>query len=260
MGRAQAEGVDERPDQQRAGRGDQPPRRGEDRHRSQGLHLRALGGQAPAPRARNKKRPRRGYLRGLDVSTSGLLLLQDRDRSLRLVGGQRHVAGLARGLGLLHQRGGLRHVSARSLGRSGRPSGRPRRLDVLVTARRLDVLVATMRLDILVAAGRLHVLVATGRLDVLVATGRLDILVTAGRLVILDGAGRLDILVTAGRLDVLVAAGRLDILVAARRLDILVTAGRLHVLVAAGRLDILVAARRLDILVTAGRLHVLVAA
>src|ERR1700751_4983347 len=108
-----------------------------------------------------KKRPRRGCLRGLGVATSRLLLLQDRDRSLRLVGGQLHIAGLARSLSLVHERRGLGHVAARGLGRSGGPSTRARSLDILVTARSL------------------HVLVATGRLDALVAARSLDILVTA---------------------------------------------------------------------------------
>src|SRR6266545_2095859 len=196
-----------------------------------------------------------------------LLLLEDRHRGLRLVGGHRHVAGLARGLGLFHQRRSLRHVRARSLARSGRSGTSPRRLHVLVAAWGLDVLVATRglniliaarRLDILVAARGLDVLVATGRLHVLVATGRLHVLVTTRRLDVLVTAGGLDVLVTTRRLDILVTAGGLDVLVTTRRLDILVTAGRLDILVAARRLDILVAARRLHVLITAGRLHVLV--
>src|SRR5712692_8411805 len=148
-----------------------------------------------------------GGISGASVDrTSSLLLLQDRQRCLGLVRGQRHVAGLASSFRFLHERSSLRHVS-------------PRSLDILVTARslhvlvatgRLDVLVATRSLDILVTARSLHVLVATGRLDVLVATRSLDILVTARSFNVLtrtsQGAGRLDILVTTRRLDVLVAA------------------------------------------------------
>src|SRR6266496_343480 len=129
--------------------------------------------------------------------TSGLLLLQDRDRSLGLVGGQLHIAGLARSLGLVHQRSGLGHIAARSLGRSGRPGARARSLDILVTARSLHVLVATGRLDVLVAARSL---------DILVATRSLDILVTARSLDVLVATGRLDILVTARSLHRLVRA------------------------------------------------------
>src|SRR5229473_1467257 len=174
-----------------------------------------------------KKRPRRWGLRGLDESTSSSLLLQDRQRRLGLIGGQRHVAGLASSFRFLHERSSLRHVSPRSLGRSGGASARPRSLHILITARSLDVLVTTRSLDILVTARGLHVLVTTRRLDVLVA------------------ARSLDILVTTRRLHVLVATGRLDALVAARSLDILVTTGRLHVLVATRSLDVLVAARGL---------------
>src|SRR5438034_10831248 len=120
-----------------------------------------------------KKRPRRWDLRGLDESTSSSLLLQDRQRRLGLIGGQRHVAGFASSFRFLHERSSLRHVSPRSLGRSGGASARPRRLHVLVTARRLDVLVAARSLHMLVPTRRLHVLVTTGRLHVLVATRRL---------------------------------------------------------------------------------------
>src|SRR5713226_5772386 len=165
-----------------------------------------------------KKRPRRWGLRGLDESTSSSLLLQDRQRRLGLIGGQRHVAGLASSFRFLHERSSLRHVSPRSLGRSGGASASPRSLDILVTARslhvlvatgRLDVLVAARSLDILVTARSLHVLVATGRLAVLVAARSLDILVAARSFTVLtrtsQRAGRLDILVTTRRLDVLVA-------------------------------------------------------
>src|SRR5712692_6813030 len=140
------------------------------------------------PSQAKKKRPRRWDLRGLGGSTSSLLLLQHRQRCLGLVRGQRHVAGLASSFRFLHERSSLRHVSPRSLGRSGDASASPRSLDILVAARsrhvlvatgRLDVLVATRSLDILVTARSLHVLVATGRLDVLVAARSLDILVTA---------------------------------------------------------------------------------
>src|SRR5712692_6479788 len=115
-----------------------------------------------------------GGISGASVDrTSSLLLLQDRQRCLGLVRGQRHVAGLASSFRFLHERSSLRHVSPRSLGRSGDASASPRSLDILV---------ATRSLDILVTARSLHVLVATGRLDVLVATRSLDILVTARRL------------------------------------------------------------------------------
>src|SRR6266568_4377704 len=174
-----------------------------------------------------KKRPRRWDLRGLDESTSSSLLLQDRQRRLGLIGGQRHVAGFASSFRFLHQRSSLRHVSPRSLGRSGGASARPRSLHVLVTARGLDVLVAARSLHILVTTRRLHVLVAARSLDVLVA------------------ARSLDILVTTRRLHVLVATRGLDVLVATRSLDILITTRRLHVLVATRSLDVLVAARGL---------------
>src|SRR5712692_1684318 len=193
-----------------------------------------------------KKRPRRWGLRGLDESTSSSLLLQDRQRRLGLIGGQRHVAGLASGFRFLHERSSLRHVSPRSLGRSGGTSASPRSLDILVTARSLHVLVATGRLDVLVAARSLDILVTARSLHVLVATGRLDVLVAARSL---------DILVTARSLHVLVTTRRLDVLVAARSLDLLVTARSFAVLTRtsqrAGRLDILVTTRRLDVLVAA---------
>src|SRR5207245_496372 len=130
-----------------------------------------------------KKRPRRWDLRGLDESTSSsLLLLQDRQRRLGLIGGHRHVAGLASGFRFLHERSSLRHVSPRSLGRSGGASASPRSLHVLVAARSLDVLVAARRLNILVTTRRLHVLVATRGLDVLVAARRMDVLVSTRRM------------------------------------------------------------------------------
>src|SRR5439155_6262190 len=129
-----------------------------------------------------KKRPRRWDLRGLDESTSSSLLLQDRQRRLGLIGGQRHVAGFASSFRFLHERSSLRHVSPRSLGRSGGASARPRRLHVLVTARSLDVLVAARSLDVLVTTRRLHVLVAARCLDVLVPPRRLHILVAASSL------------------------------------------------------------------------------
>src|SRR5229473_3179782 len=118
-----------------------------------------------------KKRPRRWGLRGLDESTSSSLLLQDRQRRLGLIGGQRHVAGLASGFRFLHERSSLRHVSPRSLGRSGGASASPRSLHVLITAGRLDVLVAARSLHVLVAAGRLDILVTARCLHVLVAAG-----------------------------------------------------------------------------------------
>src|SRR5438128_11241389 len=126
-----------------------------------------------------KKRPRRWDLRGLDESTSSSLLLQDRQRRLGLIGGQRHVAGFASSFRFLYERSSLRHVRPRSLGRSGGASARPRSLHVLVTARRLHVLIATRSLDVLVAAGRLDVLVAARRLDGLVAARGLESLVAA---------------------------------------------------------------------------------
>src|SRR5438105_12853553 len=126
-----------------------------------------------------KKRPRRWDLRVLDESPSSSLLLQDRQRRLGLIGGQRHVAGVASSFRLLHERCSLRHVSPRSLGRSGGASARPRSLHVLVTARGLDVLVAARSLDILVTARRLHVLLTTRGLDFLVASRRLHVLVSA---------------------------------------------------------------------------------
>src|SRR6266567_1916426 len=192
-----------------------------------------------------KKRPRRWDLRGLDDSPSSSLLLQNRQRRLGLIGGQRHVAGFASSFRFLHQRSSLRHVSPRSLGRSGGASARPRSLHVLVTTRGLDVLVAARSLDILVTTGRLHVLVATRGLDVLVAARSLDILVTTRRLHVLITARSLDILVATRGLHVLVATGGLDVLVAARSLHILVTTRGLHVLIATRSLDVLVAARGL---------------
>src|SRR2546427_4381506 len=187
-----------------------------------------------------KKRPRRWDLGGLDESTSSSLLLQDRQRRLGLIRGQRHVAGFASSFRFLHERSSLRHVSPRSLGRSGGASARPRSLHVLVAARSLDVLVAARSLDFLVTTRRLHVLVATRGLDVLVAARSLDILVTTRRL---------HVLVAARGLDVLVAARSLHILITARGLDILASTcqgpGRLHVLVATRSLDVLVAARGL---------------
>src|SRR2546430_5887707 len=137
-----------------------------------------------------KKRPRRWDLRGLDESTSSSLLLQDRHRRLGLIGGQRHVAGFASSFRFLHERSSLRHVSPRSLGRSGGASARPRRLHVLVTARGLDVLVAARSLDILVTTRRLHVLVTARGLDVLVAARSLHILITARGLDILASTSR----------------------------------------------------------------------
>src|SRR5438128_4909321 len=157
-----------------------------------------------------KKRPRRWDLRGLDDSPSSSLLLQDRQRRLGLIGGQRHVAGFASSFRFLHERSSLRHVSPRSLGRSGGASARPRRLHVLVTARGLDVLVAARSLHILVTTRRLHVLVAARGRDVLVAARSLDILVTARGLDILastsQGPVRLHVLVATTSLDGLVAA------------------------------------------------------
>src|SRR6266567_379554 len=132
-----------------------------------------------------KKRPRRWDLRGLDESTSSSLLLQDRQRRLGLIGGQRHVAGFASSFRFLHERSSLRHVSPRSLGRSGGASARPRRLHVLVTARSLDVLVAARSLHVLVATRGLDVLVAARSLNILVATRGLDVLITARSLNIL---------------------------------------------------------------------------
>src|SRR5207249_10440259 len=111
----------------------------------------------PRPRRAKKKRPRRWDLRGLDDSPSSSLLLQDRQRRLGLIGGQRHVAGFASSFRFLHERSSLRHVRPRSLGRSGGASARPRSLHVLVTARRLHVLITARSLDILVATGRLDV-------------------------------------------------------------------------------------------------------
>src|SRR5436190_709003 len=160
-----------------------------------------------------KKRPRRWDLRGLDDSPSSSLLLQNRQRRLGLIGGQRHVAGFASSFRFLHQRSSLRHVSPRSLGRSGGASARPRRLHVLVTARGLHVLRAPRRLDIRGPGRRVGFLVTTRRLHVLVTTRRLDVLVAARSL---------DVLVTARRLHVLVATRGLDVLVAARSLNILV--------------------------------------
>src|SRR6266567_2639838 len=202
-----------------------------------------------------KKRPRRWDLRGLDESTSSSLLLQDRQRRLGLIGGQRHVAGFASSFRFLHERSSLRHVRPRSLGRSGGASARPRSLHVLVTARSLDVLVAARSLDILVTTRRLHVLVTARGLDVLVAARGLDILVTTGRLHVLVTARGLDVLVAARGLDILVTTGRLHVLVTARGLDVLVAARSLHILITARGLDILASTSQ-----GPGRLHVLVAA
>src|SRR6266581_4461957 len=139
-----------------------------------------------------KKRPRRWDLRGLDDSPSSSLLLQDRQRRLGLIGGQRHVAGFASSFRFLHQRSSLRHVSPRSLGRSGGASARPRSLHVLVTTRGLDVLVAARSLDILVTTRRLHVLITARSLDILVTTRRLHVLITARSLDVLVAARSLD--------------------------------------------------------------------
>src|SRR6266702_1689606 len=132
-----------------------------------------------------KKRPRRWDLRGLDDSPSSSLLLQDRQRRLGLIGGQRHVAGFASSFRFLHERSSLRHVSPRSLGRSGGASARPRSLHVLVAARSLNILVTTRRLHVLVATRRRNILVTTRRLHVLVTARSLDILVTTRRLHVL---------------------------------------------------------------------------
>src|SRR5712692_9098792 len=140
-----------------------------------------------------KRRGPGGGISGASVDrTSSLLLLQDRQRCLGLVRGQRHVAGLASGFRFLHERSSLRHVSPRSLGRSGGASASPRSLHILITARSLDVLVAT---------GRLHVVVATSSLHVLVTTRSLDVLVAAWSLHILVATGRLHVLVTTRGLD-----------------------------------------------------------
>src|SRR6266487_4568492 len=135
-----------------------------------------------------KKRPRRWDLRGLDESTSSSLLLQDRQRRLGLIGGQRHVAGFASSFRFLHQRSSLRHVSPRSLGRSGGASARPRSLHVLVAARGLDVLVAARSLHILITTRRLHVLVSARGLEVLVAAMGLHVLVATRSLDVLVAA------------------------------------------------------------------------
>src|SRR5215813_10467326 len=97
--------------------------------------------------------------------------LQCVESLLRLLRGQRHVAGLARRLGFGDETG---RVISRL-----RTDERARRLNVL-SARRLNVL-ATRRLDVLAARG-LDVL-AAGRLNILAAwslnilpAGRLDVL------------------------------------------------------------------------------------
>src|SRR5215469_11988316 len=128
-------------------------------------------------------------------------LLQQRHGALGLVGGLRHVAGLARRLRFLHQRLCLGHVRrARTVAAGRSAAAGPRGLDILVLPRRLHVLVLS---------GRLHVLVPTRGLNILIAARRLYVLVLSRRLHVLVPAGGLDILVLPRRLHVLVPAGGL---------------------------------------------------
>src|SRR5258708_37814592 len=109
--------------------------------------------------ATTKKNRPQGSPRGRWLPRRHQLLLQQLHRRLGLVGRHGRLPGLARHLGLAHERRGLLEV------------GRARRLDVL-TPRRLDVL-TPRRLDVLTPR-RLDVL-APRRLDVL-APRRLDVL------------------------------------------------------------------------------------